>query len=166
MNGWIVGVTAILTAAGCWSDLRTMTIPNRLTVGFAVGGLIVHALLDGRTGVTNALLGCAAGALPLSLLYRLKGIGAGDVKWFGAFGMWAGAGIALQLLLGSILLAGLFSALLLTLRLPGLRRWGSRLPWPWGRHPALPGRGAVFPFMLAVAPGYAWLVWRMGNWAF
>lgn len=102
--------------------------------------------------------------LPLLLFYRLGGMGAGDLKWFGAFGIWAGATAALQLLVGALLIAGILSLLLLSLRLPLFRRLGKRLPWPWGQHPSDPGRGAVFPFMLAVAPGYVWLILRTGDW--
>ena len=165
MDVWIAGGTLILLAAGSWTDLRSMRIPNVLTAGFAAGGLIYHTIGDGWHGLLESLVGGLAGMLPFLILYRLGGIGAGDVKWFGAYGTWAGAAAALHLMLDAILIAGALSALLLTWRLPWLRRWGSRVPWPWGRHPSLPGRGAVFPFMLAVAPGYAWLMYQSGNWA-
>ncbi|MBW5447078.1 prepilin peptidase [Cohnella sp. CFH 77786] len=161
METWIAAIAFVLTAAGCWTDLRRMRIPNVLTASFAVGGFIFHSAWDGWTGIIEALSGGAAGALPLLLLYRFGGIGAGDVKWFGALGIWAGAVAALQLLAYSILLAGCLSVLLLSLRLPLLRRWGKRLPWPWGRHPAEPGKGASFPFMLAVAPGYLCLLFGL-----
>jgi prepilin peptidase CpaA len=161
MNAWITAAALTLTAAGCWTDLRRMRIPNALTAGFAAGGFAYHAAWGGWTGTADALAGGAAGILPLLLLYRFGGIGAGDVKWFGAFGIWTGAGPAIQLLVYSILLAGVLSVLLLFLRLSGLRRWARRLPWPWGRHPAEPGKGAAFPFMLAVAPGLAWMLWSL-----
>lgn len=159
MSVWVTGAAAVLTAAGCWTDLRSMRIPNALTAGFSAGGLIYHGVGEGWTGLAAAVIGGAAGALPLLLLYRFGGIGAGDVKWFGAFGIWTGAGTVIQLLMYSILTAGGLAAALLLLRLPGVRRWGTRLPWPWGRHPALPGKGASFPFMLAVVPGFIWLWW-------
>jgi prepilin peptidase CpaA len=157
MNAWVAGVTAFLTIAGCWTDLRALKIPNALTAGFAAAGLIYHAAASGWQGIIGAAIGGLAGILPLLLLYWFGGIGGGDVKWFGAFGVWTGAEMVLRLLLYSIVMAGGIAALLLILRMPGLRRWGRELPWPWGRHPALPGKGAVFPFMLAVAPAFIWL---------
>jgi len=162
LNDWIMGSTLLLLAVGSWTDLRSMRIPNMLTAGFAVGGVIFHTVWSGWNGLAASIVGGLAGALPFLLLYRFGGIGAGDIKWFAAYGMWAGATLAWRLMIDSILVAGALSILLLTLRLPGLRRWGSRLPWPWGRHPALPGRGAVFPFMLAVVPGYVWLATHGG----
>jgi prepilin peptidase CpaA len=163
MNVWITGMTLTLLAAGCWTDLRRMIIPNELTAGFAAAGFAFHAVTAGWTGMTGALVGGAAGVLPLLLLYRMRGIGAGDVKWFGAFGVWTGAAAALQLLMYSVLCAGGFSLLLLLLRVPGIRRFAQRIPWPWGQHPAIAAKGARFPFMLAVAPGFVWMIWSMGG---
>lgn len=164
MEAWIIGSTLILLMIGSWTDLRSMRIPNGLTLGFATAGLIFHGAWSGWLGIAAALVGGAAVTLPLLLFYRVGGIGAGDLKWFAAFGIWTGAATALQLLIGSLLIAGALSLLLLSLRLPSIRRWGKRLPWPWGQHPTVPGKGAVFPFMLAVAPGYVWLITRSGDW--
>ncbi len=157
MNAWEAGAAAVLTAAGCWTDIRFMKIPNLLTAGFGAGGIFYHAATAGWPGAAWALTGGLAGMLPLAVLYWFGGIGAGDVKWFGAFGLWTGAEIVLRLLIFSVLAAGGIAACLLVLRLPGLRRLGQRIPWPWGRHPSCPGKGAVFPFMLAVVPGFVWL---------
>jgi len=162
LGDWIAISTLILLVIGSWTDLRKMRIPNRLTAGFAAGGLVFHAIGSGWSGLLESLVGGVAGMLPFLLLYRFGGIGAGDIKWFAAYGTWAGAVSALQLMIDSVLVAGALSILLLSLRLPGIRRLGGKLPWPWGKHPASPGRGAVFPFMLAVVPGYAWL-WLHGG---
>jgi prepilin peptidase CpaA len=164
MNAWILGSTLLLVAIGSWTDLRTMRIPNWLTGGFALAGLVFHGAWAGWPGAKAALVGGAVVMFPLLLFYRLGGMGAGDLKWFGAFGIWTGAVTALQLLLWALLIAGTMALFLLALRFRPLRRWGQRLPWPWGRHPTAPGRGAAFPFMLAVAPGYCWLLWQMQIW--
>lgn len=158
MNGWISALTAALLIAALWTDVTRMRIPNALTAGFAGAGTVFHAAAGGWQGLAAAVSGAVAGMLPLLLLYRLKGIGAGDVKWFGAFGVWSGPLPVLQLLVYSMLAAGGLSLLLLSLRLPGIRTWGRRVPWPWGVHPALAARGAAFPFMLAVAPGFGWMM--------
>ena len=157
MDAWVAGAAALLTAAGLWTDVRALIIPNALTVTFAVSGFVYHAAVSGWQGMLAAAVGALAGMLPLVPLHMFGGLGGGDVKWFGAFGCWAGAELALRLMLYSMAVAGVFAAFLLLLRMPGLRRWGRKLPWPWGRHPALPGKGAAFPFMLAVAPGFLWL---------
>lgn len=152
MNGteWIA--VTILMGAAFWTDLRKMEIPNGLTLTFAAAGFIYHGAAGGLDGIAEAGLGAAAGMLPLLVMYALRGIGAGDVKWFAAFGAWAGAGAAWQLVVLSILYAGGIAALLLVLRLPGIRRIGTGIARHW-RQPAGRYRGALaFPFMLAVAP--------------
>jgi prepilin peptidase CpaA len=161
----VTAMTVIMLVGACWTDLRRMRIPNGWTVGFAAGGLAYHTIVSGGIGAGQSLAGAAAGLIPLLVLYRLGGIGGGDVKWFGAFGSWVGAIAALQLLIYSILFAGGISALLLLLRMPGVRKWGRRLPWPWGAHPVGSGKTASFPFMLAVTPAFACLLWSMqGGW--
>jgi prepilin peptidase CpaA len=157
MQPLVAGAVWILTAAGCWTDIRALRIPNWLTVGFAAIGLAYHGIAAGWPGLAAALAGGAAGAVLLWFLYRCGGVGAGDVKWFGAFGIWAGADAALELAIYAVLAAGAIGGVLFLLRLPGLRRWGERLPWPWGPHPVRKGSRASFPFMLAVAPGLAWM---------
>jgi len=151
---WIV--VGALLAAACWTDLRTLRIPNALTLSFLAGGIGYRFLWQGTDGLATALAGAACGLIPLYAMNRMGGIGGGDVKWFGAFGAWAGPAQAFQLLLSSLLLGGGIACALLALRLPGLRKLGAKLRWPWGEHPLTGGKNVKFPFMLAVAPG--WLI--------
>ncbi|MFD0671454.1 prepilin peptidase [Cohnella sp. GCM10027633] len=156
----IVAVAAVtlLLAAACWTDIRTLRIPNALNVLFAAGGLGYQAISNGADGLRVALIGAAAGILPLYVLFLMRGMGGGDVKWFGAFGTWMGAVPTLWLMLYAIVFAGGIAGALVLLRLPPLRKIGARIRWPWGRHPVSEGRGASFPFMLAVAPGFMMLL--------
>lgn len=158
MNMGAVVAVCLLLAAACWTDLRTMRIPNRLNLVFAACGVVYQFASHGIRGLAFAFLGAAAGVIPLFVLYLLRGMGGGDVKWFGAFGAWMGASATLQLMMYAIVTAGLIASMLLLLRLPLLRRWGGRIKWPWGRHPVTEGKGAMFPFMLAVAPSFIWLI--------
>ncbi len=135
-----------------------MQIPNELTVLFAAGGLSYQFIAHGMNGLGWAVAGALSGMIPLYVMNRFGGIGGGDVKWFGAFGMWMGPLSTLQLLVFSVLFAGGIAGALLMLRLPGLRTLGSRMKWPWGPHPLTVGRGTHFPFMLAVAPGFITLL--------
>lgn len=160
MNVGVLIVVSILLISACWTDLRRMQIPNRLTVLFASCGLIYQLVLHGINGFGWALAGATAGFIPLYIMHRLGGIGGGDVKWFGAFGTWMGPVPTLQLLVFSILFAGGIAGMLVLFRIPGLRAVGSRLKWPWGTHPVIAPRGAQFPFMLAVAPGFITLMWK------
>jgi prepilin peptidase CpaA len=158
LNIWVLIVVSLLLVSACWTDLRRMHIPNELTVLFASGGLLYELIVHGFSGLGWAAAGAATGIIPLYIMNRFGGIGGGDVKWFGAFGIWTGPMTTLQLLVLSILFAGGIAGMLLLLRLPGLRAIGRRMKWPWGPHPLTAGRSAQFPFMLAVAPGFITLL--------
>ncbi|WP_186438422.1 A24 family peptidase [Cohnella terricola] len=154
MNAGVWGCICVLLAAACWTDLRKMRIPNGLTLSFAGGGILYQLVFHGIQGGGWALAGALSGMIPLYIMNRFGGIGGGDVKWFGAFGVWTGPSLTFQLLVVSILLAGGIACALLAMRLPGARTLGIKLRWPWGTHPSEGGRSVKFPFMLAVAPGF------------
>jgi prepilin peptidase CpaA len=153
----------ILLLAAFYTDLKSMIIPNLLTVSFLAGGCLFALLSDGWTGLFLSLGGAVAGFIPLLVLHLAKGIGAGDVKLFAAIGAWIGTMAVLQLMMYAILYAGLVGLLLLVFNRPFARRMtagltlltslplGSRIgtsPWlAWAKS------GRTFPFMLAVAPG-------------
>ncbi|MFC5531629.1 A24 family peptidase [Cohnella yongneupensis] len=158
MNTGAVIAVSVLLVAACWTDLRTMRIPNALNVGFACCGLLYQLIYHGYSGLVFAVVGAIAGILPLYALFLMRGMGGGDVKWFGAFGIWMGALPTLRLMLYSIVFAGAIAAILVLLRLPVLRKLGERIRWPWGLHPVSQGKGARFPFMLAVAPSFIMLL--------
>lgn len=162
---------ALLLAAALATDLKHQRIPNGLTALFWAGGMGFHAIGGGGGGLAAACAGSAAGLVPLLLLYWAKGIGAGDVKLFGAVGAWIGIWEVLQLMLYSFLYAGGIAAVLLLARravsavrfraadgqASGEAPEGGRSVWPdWMR------QGSVFPFMLAVAPA-ALTVWLLLN---
>ncbi|MFC4601017.1 A24 family peptidase [Cohnella hongkongensis] len=154
MNLWEWLIAGVLLGSASWTDLRRLRIPNGLNLAFAAGGLAYQFLCYGSSGLVWACAGALCGFVPLYAMNRLGGIGGGDVKWFGAFGTWAGPALTFQLLVVSILIAGGIACLLMALRIPGLRKLGRKLRWPWGEHPASGDRRVRFPFMLAVAPGF------------
>ena len=147
------------------TDIRKQIIPNRITLSFFVIGVIYQYLAFGIIGLTASLIGAASGFLPLLLLHVMKGIGAGDVKLFGAIGAWLGWLITLQLLMYSILFAGLIGIILLAARVAWIRSvirsLGQLFPLTRGRSFSVStgqGRRQNFPFMLAVAPAAAALM--------
>jgi len=155
-----ISAAAALTLIACWTDIRRMEIPNGLTVPAAVSGLVCHGLMQGWEGLGRSAAGAAFGMAPLLILFLLRGIGGGDVKWFAAYGAWMGSVRALELAVWSILFAGGIALLLILLRAPGLRKGFGAIAWPWGKHPLEAGKGgAKFPFMLAVGPAFAALMW-------
>lgn len=85
---WLVAVSVSLVAAGI--DVKQRRIPNWLTFPTFVGGIVWSTSTGGLTGAGNALLGCAAAALPYCLLFLFANGGAGDAKLMGALGAWLG----------------------------------------------------------------------------
>ena len=78
---------AIVMAVGDW---RTRRIPNFLTFGGALSGIVFQTSVMGWTGLFQALTGLLLGLALLMLPYILGGMGAGDVKALAALGAWLG----------------------------------------------------------------------------
>jgi prepilin peptidase CpaA len=159
---------AVFLMIALYTDLKAQIIPNWLTVPFFTAAFIYHIALSGIEGAVTAAVGASAGFIPLLLLHFARGIGAGDVKLFGALGALVGVWIVLQMMLYAILYAGAIGVGLVIVN----RAFGKRvaagvtaivmpeagyrkLQWlQWAES------GKKFPFMLAVVPA-AVTVWTM-----
>lgn len=71
------------TTAG-FCDLRWQRIPNWLVVITILLSLIWHTAVSGLSGLWMSLAGLLVGTAVLFPLFMLRGMGAGDVKFFGA----------------------------------------------------------------------------------
>ena len=78
----------VLAAAG--SDLATRRIPNWITVPGAALGLALHGYHEGFPGALSSLAGAGLGFSIFFVLYLAGGMGAGDVKLYGAVGALVG----------------------------------------------------------------------------
>jgi len=95
-----VGGLAIVAAL--W-DVRTGRVPNVLTFGAAVAGVVWSIATAGVDGFGTSLLGCLVGLALFFPLFALGGMGAGDVKLLAAIGAWLGPlGAAYTALWGSL----------------------------------------------------------------
>ncbi|WP_165822320.1 A24 family peptidase [Paenibacillus montanisoli] len=167
-------LAAILIGIAFICDIRELRIPNWLTVSFFAAGLVYHLGVDGWHGGFFSLLGALAGFLPLLVLYAFKGIGAGDVKLFGALGAVVGAGHSLQVLMYSILYGGLLGAALIVMNQSFARRMLllglSLLSVNWSLRAegfaSLKKDSLRFPFMIAVLPGAVTAWFFMREWPF
>ena len=156
-----VGVAAVLAWGACavflgavlwaaWCDLRSFTIPNRLSL-LIVAAFAVYALAMGLEWQAVALhLGVSIGLFLLGWgLFALRLCGGGDVKLLSAVALWAGANVG-AVVLGVVLSGGVLAALLLLVR--GL---SPHLPLP----PALVslatgGRGMPYGVAIALGTGF------------
>jgi prepilin peptidase CpaA len=83
-------VVIVVAAAACVTDLRSRRIPNVLTFGAALAGLVFHVITGGFAGFEQAIGGWTVGAMVFAIPFALGGLGAGDVKLLAALGAWLG----------------------------------------------------------------------------
>jgi prepilin peptidase CpaA len=165
-TAWII-VGVLLWAAGF--DLWKRRVPNVLTYGFIVSGLVTSVATAGLEGLGGSL-GGAATALGLMVpLFLLGGMGAGDVKLFIAIGAWTGPAAVLGIGLHAALAGGVLGAaiiawngsfekhftnlILLIEDLKTLRQGLHRLPQIEANSADLRARSVAVPFALPVAVG-------------
>ena len=109
-----IGV-ALLLIVGAVIDLRTHRIPNALTFGGALAGLLVNLGLSRDAGLLTSTTGWLVGVLLLAIPFMMRGIGGGDVKLLAAAGAWGGPLFALYAvffgaLAGSVVAVGFLVA--------------------------------------------------------
>jgi prepilin peptidase CpaA len=106
----------LLAAIAAWTDLRSRRIPNWLTVPGLAAGVVANVVLSGWGGLKASLLGVGLGLALLLPFVLLRSLGAGDWKLAGALGAFAGPGTLVDLLLGSVFVAGVMALALVIYR--------------------------------------------------
>jgi prepilin peptidase CpaA len=102
----------LLAIMAGWTDYRSRRIPNWLTVSGLAVGIGINVAAAGWVGLKTSLLGAGLGLLLLLPFVLLRSVGAGDWKLAGALGAFVGAGVLVNLLLGSVFVAGVMAAAL------------------------------------------------------
>lgn len=123
---WLIFYWALITLAAV--DLRTMLLPDMLTLPLVWLGLVLQLWPDTRTvGPDMAIAGAALGYFPLWVLahcFRLirkrEGLGFGDIKLMAAIGAWAGPWVLPWVILIASLAAILGAGLLAVFRRIGV----------------------------------------------
>lgn len=146
-------------------DFQKRRVPNWLVLAGAFLAIGALALGTGPLGHAwkAALLGAGAGFGFLMLFYATGLMGAGDVKFAGALGLWVGLSALMPIWIGASLMAGVHSVLWLALqRWPFFPRLALLLAGP-SRTPesgAPTRRPRIVPYAayLALAAA-AWMVW-------
>ncbi|WMT39937.1 prepilin peptidase [Paenibacillus sp. D2_2] len=153
-------ITAFIT------DIKSMKIPNKITLSGFIIGISYHAVTGGMDGILFAIKGAAAGFVLMFIMYLFRAVGGGDVKLFGAIGAWLGVSLTLSILMYSILAAGVIGLFILLLRREFIMRIRNVMHSLFGiliLHSLSPVQAGAkrqlqMPFMLAVLPGAVYAI--------
>jgi len=145
-NALVWGSILLLVAIAFYTDHTRMIIPNKLTLGMTLIGLVLHTVFDGLQGLMHAFIGMVGSLAALLVIYLCRGVEAGDVKLFAAFGAIGGLTVSLTALVYSLVIAAAVGIIVLLTR--KLRN----------RSKDNAGQRIQFPFMYAVLPGFI-LTW-------
>lgn len=150
-----------LMAFAASSDLFTMTISNRVSLGLVAAFLLLALVTGMPAGEIASHLGAGAVVLAIAFVFFARGwIGGGDAKLAAATALWLGWGHLYEYLLYASLLGGVLTLALLEFRkfaLPSLlagRAWLERLHQPDG---GIPYGIALAAAALIVYPSTAWM---------
>ena len=160
---WVAAPVIVLVTAATRADVRTRTIPNRLTFPALLLGLALHGALGGADGLKSALAGMAVAGGILLPGWLFRWMGAGDVKLMAAVGAWLAWPQGLIAVLASLVMGGVIS-LIVALRRGVLRQavTGAAMigaaAMAHGPAPP-PTTGIRFPFAVAVLAGSTFALW-------
>lgn len=103
----------VLAAVAGGMDWRSRRIPNWLTVPGLLVGIAVNTWLAGWSGAKSSLLGAGLGLALLLPFVLVRSLGAGDWKLVGALGAFLGPSHLLDVLLATVLIAGVMAVALI-----------------------------------------------------
>lgn len=165
MWSWEYIILCAVLAVAAFIDVRTHRIPNWLTYPTILLGFSLAFFNGGSALLANHLLGFFAAGLPFLALFLNGSLGGGDVKLMAGVGAFLGFPLALNALLSSIMIGGLFALLILIWqgRILGLAKYAWQTLWHkvgiLANPPAsLPPHKDKFPFGIAIAIGTALII--------
>ena len=105
----IMAGAVLLAAIAGWTDWRSRRIPNWLTVPAFVLGVAANTVLSGWSGLKESLLGTSVAFALLLPFLLLRSMGGGDLKFAVALGAFIGPGRLVDILIGSVFVAGVMA---------------------------------------------------------
>lgn len=117
---WVWILLAVASTVACVTDLRTMRIPNWITLPLLGLGVLYGSWVGGFAGLGQSLGGAAIAGVIFIGAYALAGGGAGDAKLMMALGTWLGVDRSVLLVL-SVAIAGFFWAMGIAIARGGVR---------------------------------------------
>lgn len=140
-------------------DLNTRRVPNALTGGVALLGLLLAVSGIGPIGTAAALAGCAVGLAMMLPGHLFGATGGGDVKLLAAFGMLLGPWTTMTAFLVTAMAGGVIAIAVAVQRQRLARTFGATVRIATGSH-ALVDEGEIeadrtFAYAPAIAIGAA-----------
>ena len=158
--GFVLGLPLFLVTAAL-SDLRSRSIPNALTGGMAVVGVVLCISGSSVIALQPALLASVV-SLALGLLLQMaRLVGGGDVKLFAAMAVWLGPSGSVNAALATAIAGGVLALFFLRRRTPANGEAKADGPVPMISRLQL-DEGRDFdrvPYGVAVAAGGLWVWW-------
>jgi len=141
-DSWAYGVLAVILVQASICDVRTGMIYNRITYPAIFIGLASHWLAGGwagehvpggtcTMGLLDAMVGFAAGFLPLFVVWLAGGIGGGDAKIMGAVGALTGWRFALTAMFYGFAVAVLMAVVIMLRRRIAMKTLGRIWQFLW-----------------------------------
>jgi prepilin peptidase CpaA len=132
---WVLLLFPAVMAYAAFSDLFTMTIPNRVSL-LLIAAFVALALLTGMPLKTFGLhIGAGLVVLTVTFtMFALGWIGGGDAKLAAAIGLWCGFGVLLDYLLIASVLGGLLTLIILYWRTSNLPGFALKVMWIFRLH--------------------------------
>jgi prepilin peptidase CpaA len=131
------------------TDVWTRRIPNWITFGTLLLGILLNTWLHGFEGLVGALAGAALGIALLLPFYATGTIGAGDVKLLGGLGAVLGPQALVSVAVYAAIVGGVMSIVILAWR----RRLFVAVSDMLIHHRPPVRSGATAPYGVAIASG-------------
>lgn len=109
-------VILVLAIFATLTDLLRGKIYNIMTFPAVLSGLIYSCAQDGLNGLAASLGAVTVALLVFGVLYLLKVISAGDVKYLMALGAWGGVRFTLDVALLSLFIGGALAVVILIVK--------------------------------------------------
>lgn len=109
MQVWSLAAALMLAGCGAVFDVFTHRIPNELTYGGIIIGMLFWCVTSGWRGLLTATLGAVIGGGIFLVFYLVRAMGAGDVKLIAAVGSIAGARNSVEIVFACAIAGGIMA---------------------------------------------------------
>lgn len=124
---WPFALTAVMLAAAARSDYRRRVVPDKLTMSALAVALLGHLACSmfvkntggnvfssvGVMGIRDSIYGLLLASVPMAFVWRVGGVGGGDVKLLAAVGTALGWRWTLDVMFASFVLAAAWAVLII-----------------------------------------------------